>query len=80
MVFEEVLQKIVALAESQFANERIGISADTSASDISSWDSLNHVIFMTNIEKAFEVKFDLLQMIDMKSIEDIAKAIHKMLN
>jgi len=53
--------------------------ASTTASDIPSWNSLSHVMLIAAIESLFGIKFDLPQMIDMKSIGDIARATHHMI-
>jgi len=79
MDYKEVLKQIISIARDQFPHVNHEIGASTTASDISSWNSLNHVLFIANIEKSFEIKFDLLQMIEMKSIDDISRATFEML-
>jgi acyl carrier protein len=79
MDFEIVLQKIIVLAQAQFRAGDREIEESTTASDIAAWNSLSHVMLMASIERTFDIKFDLLQMIEMKSIGDIARATHEML-
>ena len=79
MNYEEVLNRIISIALKHFSVEKVEIGPGTTSSEIAAWDSLNHVLFMTNIERSFEIKFDLLQMIDMKSIGDIARATCELL-
>ena len=79
MEFEYVLEEVIRLAGSQFRLEKEEILESTTASDISSWNSLSHVMLIAAIERFFEIKFDLLQMIDMQSIGDIARATHQLL-
>lgn len=78
MDFDTLLQKIIDLAREQFNVEQ-DISESTTAAEISTWNSLSHVMFITSIERSFDIKFDLLQMIGMKSIGDIARASHKII-
>ena len=78
MEFEAILKKITSLAIEQFNEKKQEITRDSTASDIGGWNSLSHVMLIASIEKEFGIKFDLLQMIDMKSIGDIATATHKM--
>jgi acyl carrier protein len=78
MDFETVLQQVTALAREQFSADRLEIDENTSASDIAAWNSLNHVMLVASIEKSFGIKFDLLQMIEMKTIGDLARATFKM--
>ncbi len=74
MEFENILHQIIKLARIQFAGDKSEIGESTTASDIAEWNSLSHVMLVTYIEKTFGIKFDLLQMIHMKSIGDIARA------
>jgi len=78
MDFEIILKKIIDLAREQFKFDK-EIGENTSAADVPTWNSLSHVMFITSIEDSFDIKFDLLQMIDMKSIGDIARASQKMI-
>ncbi len=79
MDFNAVLQKIISLAGEQFSDAKVAIDEATGPQDIPSWNSLKHVMFIASVEKAFGIKFDLLQMIDLKSTGDIARATHEML-
>jgi acyl carrier protein len=78
MDFDILLQKIIDLAREQFNVEQ-DINESTTAAEVSTWNSLSHVVFITSIERSFDIKFDLLQMIGMKSIGDIARASHKII-
>lgn len=80
MGYETVLEGIIKLARNQFPKEKPeNIGENTTASDISSWNSLSHVMLIASIENFFGIKFDLLQMVDMKSIGDIARATYQFL-
>ena len=78
MEFEYVLEEVTKLARIQFREEKVEIQETTTASDIISWNSLSHVMLMASIENVFGIKFDLPQMIDMRSIGDIALATYHM--
>lgn len=75
----EILRKILALAGEQFGEADGRMGEDTTASDVAAWNSLNHVLLITAIEKEFNIRFDLLQMVDMQSIGDIAQATYEAL-
>ena len=71
---EEILKTIISIAQDHFSDSGKTIDGSTTSADIPGWNSLNHVMLISKIEKALDIKFDLLQMIDMKSVEDIAAA------
>ena len=50
-----------------FENLKIG--------DIEKWDSLNHMLFLMEIESEYSLKFSVNEMGDLISIQQIRKAI-----
>ena len=50
-----------------FENLKIG--------DIEKWDSLNHMLFLMEIESEYSLKFSVNEMGDLISIKQIRKAI-----
>ena len=51
------------------------INEGTLREDISEWDSMNHLILMTKIEKHFNVKFTTDEINSIKSVNDVIKLI-----
>jgi len=70
-----LLDKLQLLFTEIFQSDDIKLMETTSAKDIADWDSLNHAILIDKIEKQFEVKFDLMDMIKMNSVGDICDKI-----
>jgi len=79
MEFELVLEEVIILARSQFKTKEMEILEGSTAADIPSWNSLSHVMLIAAIEKSFGIKFDLLKMVDMESIGDIARETQQVL-
>lgn len=48
---------------------------DLSPSKLNEWDSLKHIMLVTEIEKDFQIRFGLDDMLEMKSFGDICKAV-----
>lgn len=49
------------------------LSEDTNQSDIETWDSLNSLLLINEIEKEFNVKFTIDEVIQIEKILDIKK-------
>ena len=49
--------------KSFFKNEALAISKTTTTEDIESWDSLNHMSLIAEIEKEFEITSELANFI-----------------
>ncbi len=79
MKYEAVLHRVITLAGEQFPDEKEKIGEHSTASEIAAWNSLSHIMLITRIENSFGIKFELLQMVDMLSIAEIARATNDML-
>ena len=74
---------ILADVGAKSANELINnlknhkLKNSTSAKDIPSWDSLNHVKLIITIENKFKIKFNADEIVEMKNVGDLIKNIKK---
>jgi acyl carrier protein len=59
-VFRDVLDK-----------KDLVIKPESSALNVEDWDSLNHVVLISAIEKKYHVKFGLAQLQDLKNVGDL---------
>ena len=80
MELKEIREQIISLVKDHFKDAGKEIDASTTSADIPGWNSLMHVMLISRIEQELAIKFDLLQMIDMKSVEDIARAADALIN
>lgn len=47
------------------------------ASDVTGWDSLNHMIIISKIEKEFSVKFKLRELSKLENLDALIDLIHQ---
>ena len=47
-----------------------------SAQDIENWDSLHHIQLISELERAFGIKFKLREVLSMKNVGDLIDLIH----
>lgn len=76
MTRQEIFSKIVILSKKIFGEKTI-ITEETASTDIEQWDSMNHVILISTIEKEFNVSFDLMEVIGITKIGDFIDLIEK---
>nr|WKN36985.1 acyl carrier protein [Tunicatimonas sp. TK19036] len=58
---------------SEVLNEPVSnLRLETKLKDIGSWDSLNHMVLITQLEEEFNIEFSGDEIAEMESIEDIA--------
>ncbi|MEM8907581.1 MAG: acyl carrier protein [Bacteroidota bacterium] len=71
----QILKALQPIFEEVFAQSPIELQADTAAKDIDNWDSLNHAVLIDRIEQYFQVKFDLMDMLNMQHVGAICERI-----
>lgn len=71
----DILNKLQPIFRATFRKKDLIISTATSAEDIDTWDSLSHVLLLNEIELAFNLQFELDELINFKTVEDILNSI-----
>ncbi len=74
---EEILEKLNGIFRENFDDDTIVVTEKTTASDIEEWDSLEHVNLMAKIEKEFNVKFELREMLTLKDVGEMVNLLEK---
>ena len=74
MTRQEILNKTTDVFKSVFGDS-IKLNEQTSADDINNWDSMNHIILIQKLEKAFGLKFDLFEIIEIRDVAGIVNYI-----
>jgi len=68
--FEKLFGEFFGLAESE-------VHDDIKYQEIESWDSINHLNFVTILEENYKIEFDMDEIIDMSSVKKIKEIIKK---
>lgn len=76
---EEIRNKLKQTFKDVFKQD-VNLTETTTANDIDSWDSLNHIILIKKIEADFQLEFDLFDIIELKNVGDIIHYIQKKLD
>jgi acyl carrier protein len=74
---DEIIEQINTIIVELFDNDSIVIQEDTKASDIEEWDSLTHIRVITAIEKHFNIRFDLNELLTFNNIGELSMDILK---
>jgi acyl carrier protein len=77
MELKEIIEQINIIIVELFDNKTIVIQEETQASDIEDWDSLTHISVITAIEKHFNIRFDLNELLTFNNIGDLCRYILK---
>jgi len=76
----QILEEITQIYRKVLKQPGLILTPNSSANDVEGWDSLNHTILMAEVQKHFNVKFALKEVIKFKSIGDMIALIEIKLN
>lgn len=76
---EQIMQIVSTAIEDTFMTKSNEISGDTVAIDIPGWDSLSHIILLSNIEDSLDAELDI-EDVDFENVEELVEFIYKQLN
>ena len=76
MTREEILSRIEQISKKIFG-ETIHVTEATTSADVEKWDSMNHVLLISAIEKEFGVTFDIMEIIGITRFGDFVDLIEK---
>ncbi len=71
----QVLAELTTILNAVLERKDVSINETTTAKDIDGWDSLNHAIFIGEIQKHFNIKFSLREVIGLKKVENICDLV-----
>jgi acyl carrier protein len=72
----DILNKLTVIFRTIFNDQSLILENEMTANDINNWDSLTHMILITEIEKLFMIKFKLKELNKMRNIGDMIDLIY----
>ncbi|MHA7057493.1 acyl carrier protein [Aquimarina sp. M1] len=72
---EEILSKVRTAFISVLEHENFELSDETTANDVDGWESITHMMIITEVEKTFSIKFKLMDLMNMNNVGDLIKSI-----
>jgi acyl carrier protein len=71
----DVFERLTGIFRKVFGDDALEISDELTANDVEGWDSLTHMLLITEVEKSFSVKFRLKDLNKMRNVGDLADTI-----
>ena len=70
-----LLTELNEIFRTVFENPAMLITPTTSAKEIHNWNSMNHILLITEIEIHFGIEFELDELISINTVGDILSAL-----
>lgn len=74
---EDILSQVQGIFRTILKSETVILDDETTANDVEGWDSLTHVQLISEIEKHFNIKFSLKEMLSWKTVGKMVDCIVK---
>jgi acyl carrier protein len=60
-------------------HKQFHLNENTMAKDVDGWDSITHLMIISDLEKRFAIKFKLMELMNMETIGDLISTIENKL-
>ena len=77
---EAIVIKINEAFKLILEHENFELKNETTADDVDGWESITHMMIIGEIEKSFNIKFKLMELMNMDNIGDLIKSIESNLD
>jgi len=77
---EAIVIKINEAFKLVLEHENFELNNETTADDVDGWESITHMMIIGEIEKSFNIKFKLMELMNMDNIGDLIKSIESNLD
>lgn len=74
---EEILTIIKKSFIRVLEHDHFQLNETTTAKDVDGWESITHLLIMNDIEKSFDIKFKLMDLMAMENIGDLINTVKK---
>jgi acyl carrier protein len=71
----ELISKLTSIFRKIFNNDSLVLTNELTANDVENWDSLTHMLLITEIENSFSIKFKLKDLNKMRNVGDMIDII-----
>jgi acyl carrier protein len=75
MTDAEIYDRLTEIMQDIFDDPDLVATADLSADDVETWDSMTHIRLVLAVEKAFKIKFVASEIGDMKNVGEMVGLI-----
>ncbi len=71
----EIIEKLTLIFCKVFDDQNIILHDDMTAADVDNWNSLSHMLMITQVEAEFEIKFKLKELNKLKKVGDLISVL-----
>ncbi|MBU2996730.1 acyl carrier protein [Cellulophaga baltica] len=73
---EQTINQLTKIFTQVLERDSIELNLNTTANDIDGWDSITHMMIINEVENELNIKFKLLDLMNLENISDLVTLIH----
>lgn len=77
MAKEEIYKQLLSVFRRVFENDAIEIEDSTTAEDIENWDSMTHLMLITEIEEDFSIEINGMDIMNLHNVGNLVSLIER---
>lgn len=71
----EIVERLTGIFRNVFTDNGLVITDEMTSNDVEKWDSLTHMLMITEVETVFGIKFKLKDLNKMKNVGNLIEII-----
>ncbi|MEW7278494.1 acyl carrier protein [Aquimarina sp. 2201CG1-2-11] len=75
MTRDEILSKVTNAFVTVLEHTNFDLTDATTADDVDGWESITHMMIISEVEKTFSIKFKLMDLMNMSNVGDLLNTI-----
>lgn len=72
---ETVVERLTGIFRRVFSNDTLVLTDELTADDVEGWDSLSHMLLISEVEDTFSIRFKLKELNKMRNVGDMMNII-----
>lgn len=72
---QQIIEKVKEAFVKVLEHNDFELSDNTTANDVDGWESITHMMIISEIENSFDIKFKLMDLMNMNNVGDLIKTI-----
>ncbi|MCT4587865.1 MAG: acyl carrier protein [Carboxylicivirga sp.] len=77
MTTTEINNEVTNIFRTVLKNQSLELGEATTAKDVEGWDSLSNIVLISEVEKHFDIKFKLREILKLKNVGELCQSIQK---
>lgn len=71
----DILDEVTQIFRNVLGQDQLTLSWNTTAKDVRGWDSLNHALLLSEVQKHFQIRFTVNEVLGMENVGQLCTTV-----